>query len=119
MEPNWAEKKAHSMPRALSIASWREMSAWLSRDFGTQFVDPSEVAASDAKKKRGDDNDNEEGGGEEALEFDDQGRAVAAGSAEGIRIKYERRKRTGGGAGSNRQGGSGGATIDGHCICNI
>ena len=107
------EKAVTALLKALqkTILFEKEMSAWLSRDFGTQFVDPSEVVANDAKKKRGDENDNEEGGGEEALEFDDQGRAVAAGSAEGIRIKYERRKRTGGGAGSNRQGGSGGGTV--------
>jgi len=107
------EKAVTALLKALqkTILFEKEMSAWLSRDFGTQFVDPSEVVANDAKKKRGDDNNEEEGGGEEALEFDDQGRAVAAGSAEGIRIKYERRKRTGGGAGSNRQGGSGGGPV--------
>lgn len=98
------EKAVTALLKALqrTILFEKEMSAWLSRDFGTQFVDPSEVVPNDTKKKRGD----EEGGDEEALEFDEQGRAVAAGSAEGIRIKYERRKRMGGGAGSNRQGGS-------------
>jgi len=108
------EKAVTALLKALqrTILFEKEMSAWLSRDFGTQFVDPSEVVtANDTKKKRGDDGiNNEEGGEEEALEFDDQGRAVAAGSAEGIRIKYERRKRMGGGGagGSNRQGGSSG-----------
>eukprot|EP00986_Skeletonema_menzelii_P009232 scaffold4151_cov137-Skeletonema_menzelii.AAC.4 len=108
------EKAVTALLKALqkTILFEKEMSAWLSRDFGTQFVDPSEIIiANDTKKKRGDDNKNEEGGEEEALEFDEQGRAVAAGSAEGIRIKYERRKRMGGGAGSNRQGGIGGGPV--------
>jgi len=108
------EKAVTALLKALqkTILFEKEMSAWLSRDFGTQFVNPSDVVTNDAsKKKRGDGND--EGGEEEALEFDDQGRAVAAGSAEGIRIKYERRKRMGGGAGSNRQGGGGGGAGSG------
>ena len=93
------EKAVTALLKALqkTILFEKEMSAWLSRDFGTQFVDPSEVVvANDAKKKKKQGGE-EEGGEEEALEFDDQGRAVAAGSAEGIRIKYERRKRMGGG----------------------
>lgn len=105
------EKAVTALLKALqkTILFEKEMSAWLMRDFGTKFIDPAEEAAKggDGKKKRGD-------GGEddvavEALEFDDQGRAVAAGSAEGIRIKYERRKRTGGGGGAGpSQGGDGG-----------
>ena len=111
------EKAVTALLKALqkTILFEKEMSAWLMRDFGTKFIDPAEEAAkgddvgSGGKKKRGD-------GGEddvavEALEFDDQGRAVAAGSAEGIRIKYERRKRTGGGgAGSHRQGAADGGS---------
>ena len=100
------EKAVTALLKALqkTILFEKEMSAWLSRDFGTKFVDASEVVANEGmkgKKKKGDD----QGGEEEALEFDEQGKAVAAGSAEGIRIKYERRKRMGSGTG--RQGGSG------------
>jgi hypothetical protein len=106
------EKAVTALLKALqkTILFEKEMSAWLMRDFGTKFIDPAEEAAKgdDGKKKRGD--GDEDDAAVEALEFDDQGRAVAAGSAEGIRIKYERRKRTGGGggAGPHLQGGGGG-----------
>ena len=70
------------------------MMAWLSRDFGTKFIDPSlqekEILSGssmglDATADEDDD-----------LEFDSQGRAFPAQSPEGIKIKYERRKRMGG-----------------------
>ena len=59
----------------------KEMTAWLQREYGTTFIDdsttklPSSVLGEDG----------------EPLEFDEHGRAVAASSAEGIRIKYERK----------------------------
>ena len=78
------EKAVTALLKALqkTILFEKEMSAWLARDYGTKFAE-----ASTGEKK---DNDND------ALEFDDQGKAVAAGSAEGIRIKYERKKKSGG-----------------------
>lgn len=84
-----------------SILFEKEMTVWLQRDFGTVFVDPS-VAGGDASASvLGEDG--------EALEFDDSGRAVAAGSAEGIRIKYERKmKRNQRGAKKGGAGGGGG-----------
>jgi len=58
----------------------KEMTAWLQREYDTRFDDGS------SKEKEnlvvGEDG--------EPLEFDENGKAVAAGSAEGIRIKYER-----------------------------
>jgi len=60
----------------------KEMTAWLQREYGTKFFDDDD----DENKKQhlvGEDG--------EPLEFDEAGNAVAAGSAEGIRIKYERR----------------------------
>lgn len=74
----------------------KEMMAWLQRDYSTVFLVDGAKAAGGV---RGDDG--------ELLEFDETGRGVAANSAEGIRIKYERQKReqarakgSGGGAGS-------------------
>ena len=70
--------------------------AWLSRDFGTKFIDPTQdkgmlnVSNSmglDSAAAADEDDD---------LEFDSQGRAFPAQSPEGIKIKYERRKRMGG-----------------------
>jgi hypothetical protein len=70
----------------------KEMTSWLQRDYSTVFVariadgktvKQDDVAASAAV--RGDD-------GEE-LEFDEAGNAVAANSAQGIRIKYQRQKK--------------------------
>ncbi|KAL3775457.1 hypothetical protein HJC23_000606 [Cyclotella cryptica] len=81
------EKAVTALLKALqkTILFEKEMTAWLSRDFGTTFIDPAEVSPG---QKRGEDDD--------ALEFDSNGRAVPAGSAEGIRIKYERQKKYGG-----------------------
>ena len=78
------EKAVTALLKALqqTILFEKEMSAWLARDYGTKFLPEA------SEKKRADD--------EDALEFDDQGKAVAAGSAEGIRIKYERKKKSGG-----------------------
>ena len=59
----------------------KEMTAWLQREYDTQFDDGS---SKDQKKPAVTGEDGE------PLEFDDSGKAVAAGSAEGIRIKYER-----------------------------
>ena len=61
----------------------KEMSAWLQREYNTQFID-EDNKSSKTNTKSGD---------SEALEFDDAGKAVAATSAEGIRIKYERQMR--------------------------
>ncbi len=58
----------------------KEMTAWLQREYGTQFDDES------SKQKKSPIS----GKNKESLEFDENGKAVAAGSAEGIRIKYER-----------------------------
>jgi hypothetical protein len=87
------EKAVTALLKALqkTILFEKEMSAWLARDFGTKFL--------------------AEGSSEESeLEFDDQGKAVAAGSAEGIRIKYERRKKSGG-AYSDSSGQSAGEEV--------
>ena len=79
------EKAVTALLKALqkTILFEKEMTAWLSRDYGTKFLSENTTG-----KKRSED--------EDALEFDDQGKAVAAGSAEGIRIKYERKKKSGG-----------------------
>jgi hypothetical protein len=81
------EKAVTALLKALqkTILFEKEMMAWLARDYGIKFLDPADVSA--GEKKSADDDD---------LEFDDQGRAVAAGSAEGIRIKYARQKKAGG-----------------------
>ena len=98
----------------------KEMTAWLQRECGTIFLDGSreaEQAAREAEEAAEIEMDDEKaaiaaaataagtaGGrpapppavyGEdgEELEFDESGKAVAAGSAEGIRIKYERKMR--------------------------
>jgi hypothetical protein len=65
----------------------KEMMAWLQRDFGTIFLvnDGKAPTATSQTAIRGDQG--------EVLEFDESGRAVAASSAQGIRIKYERQKR--------------------------
>jgi hypothetical protein len=59
----------------------KEMTAWLHREYGTCFDDGS-AGKKEKKSVVGEDG--------ELLEFDLSGKAVAAGSAEGIRIKYER-----------------------------
>jgi len=92
------EKAVTALLKALqkTILFEKEMMAWLSRDFGTKFIDPSlqenEILSSgsmglDAATAANEDDD---------LEFDSQGRAYPAQSPEGIKIKYERRKRMGG-----------------------
>lgn len=80
------EKSVTALLKALqkTILFEKEMTAWLTRDFGTTFLDPGEASG----EKRAEDDD--------ALEFDSDGKAVPAGSAEGIRIKYERQKKYGG-----------------------
>jgi hypothetical protein len=104
------EKKVAALLKALqkTIHFEKEMSAWLSRDFGIVFDSTAGgVTVSgdgDAAGKKGEEkkemelgNTGRDGDGNDDLEFDDRGRAVPAKSAEGIRIKYERRKRMGGG----------------------
>ena len=92
------EKAVTALLKALqkTILFEKEMMAWLSRDFGTKFIDPSlqenEILSGgsmglDAATAADEDDD---------LEFDSQGRAYPAQSPEGIKIKYERRKRMGG-----------------------
>lgn len=62
----------------------KEMTAWLQREYGTTFFDSStKLPTKQASGVLGEDG--------EPLEFDEHGRAVAASSAEGIRIKYERK----------------------------
>ena len=70
------------------------MMAWLQRDFGTVFLvsDTGKTQQQQPQQQqqqqtaiRGDHG--------EAVEFDESGHAVAADSAQGIRIKYERQKR--------------------------
>ena len=99
------EKKVAALLKALqkTIHFEKEMSAWLSRDFGIVF-DSSSGGDGDATGKKGEEKKELDVGdigrgadGNDDLEFDDRGRAVPAKSAEGIRIKYERRKRMGGG----------------------
>ena len=67
----------------------KEMTQWLQRDYGTIFLDPGRegkmTGGANAPPGMGPDG--------EVLEFDEYGRAVAASSAEGIRIKYERQMR--------------------------
>lgn len=69
----------------------KEMSAWLQRDYNTQFIDNEkdhkQIMNQSSNDKSNNINDNEE------LEFDESGKAVSATSAEGIRIKYERQMR--------------------------
>lgn len=102
------EKKVAALLKALqkTIHFEKEMSAWLSRDFGIVF-DSSSSGDGDATGKKGEEKKEMDVGdiglgadGNDDLEFDDRGRAVPAKSAEGIRIKYERRKRMGGGVDS-------------------
>ena len=93
------EKAVTALLKALqkTILFEKEMSAWLTRDFGTKFIDPSqegEEGAGGSGENKG--LDAAAGDGDNDLEFDERGRAVPAKSAEGIKIKYERRKRMGG-----------------------
>ena len=90
------EKAVTALLKALqkTILFEKEMMAWLSRDFSTKFIDPSQEnkmlsggsMGLDAVPAADEDDD---------LEFDSQGRAYPAQSPEGIKIKYERRKRIG------------------------
>jgi hypothetical protein len=59
----------------------KEMTAWLQREYGTDF-DDGLSGKNEKVPAVGEDG--------EVLEFGPSGKAVAAGSAEGIRIKYER-----------------------------
>lgn len=62
------------------------MTAWLQREYGTVFLDNNDKKTSASQSPEqvlGEDG--------EPLEFDEHGNAVAASSAEGIRIKYERK----------------------------
>jgi len=89
------EKAVTALLKALqkTILFEKEMTAWLTRDFGTHFMDPS---LQGGEKKEAKSLDVGGGDGDNDLEFDERGRAVAAKSAEGIKIKYERRKKMGG-----------------------
>ena len=66
----------------------KEMLAWLQRDYQTTFLSTDTNKPRKTKNDNDEEEDDEE---EEALEFDDSGKAVVAASAEGIRIKYERK----------------------------
>lgn len=68
----------------------KEMMAWLQRDFGTVFLVPG---SSNNKSNNAATTTAIRGDHGEELEFDESGRAVAADSAQGIRIKYERQKK--------------------------
>jgi len=91
------EKAVTALLKALqkTILFEKEMMAWLSREFGTKFIDlplqEKEILSGgstglDSVTAADEDDD---------LEFDSQGRAYPAQSPEGIKIKYERRKRMG------------------------
>ena len=91
------EKAVTALLKALQkiILFEKEATAWLARDFGTKFLDPTQPQSKQegggggrAFEAVGGDTDND-------LEFDKRGRAVSAKSAAGIKIKYERRKRMG------------------------
>ena len=90
------EKAVTTLLKALqkTILFEKEMMAWLSRDFGTKFIGPNQekellnVSNSMGLDATAADEDDD-------LEFDSQGRAYPAQSPEGIKIKYERRKRMG------------------------
>ena len=115
------ERAVTALLKALqkTILFEKEMTAWLSRDFGTRFVDPNDAEGQEeatggggAAHHQGDGHangaqaQNDDG---DDLEFDDRGRAVAAKSAEGIRIKYERRKRAAAAAARSQQSSSRGS----------
>ena len=114
---NDGEKAVTSLLKALqkTILFEKEMSAWLSRDFGTKFMDPSKDTGGRGGGGGGGGEQKESDGreGDDDLEFDEHGRAVPAKSAEGIKIKYERRKRmmaVSAGAESTSSNPGGGAT---------
>ena len=91
------EKVVTALLKALqkTILFEKEMMAWLSRDFGTMFIDPSlqEKEMLNVSNSMGLDSAADK---DDDLEFDSQGRAFPSQSPEGIKIKYERRKRMGG-----------------------
>ncbi len=66
--------------------------AWLQRDFGTVFL-VSDNGKTQQQQQQSQQQTAIRGDHGEALEFDESGLAVAADSAQGIRIKYERQKR--------------------------
>ena len=79
----------------------KEMSTWLARDFGTKLADPVPVRTGggggsgvSVGVRGGECKESDAAGGNNDLEFDDSGRAVPTRSAKGIRIKYDRRRRT-------------------------
>lgn len=77
----------------------KEMMAWLQRDFGTVFLVDNNGGGGGGNNKAAQSSSSHQmstairGDQGEVLEFDESGRAVAADSAQGIRIKYERQKR--------------------------
>jgi len=89
------EKAVTALLKALqkTILFEKEMMAWLSRDFGTKFIDPTRDKGMMSGGSMGLDAAADE---DDDLEFDSQGQAFPAQSPEGIKIKYEQRKRMGG-----------------------
>mmetsp|Transcript_13787 Transcript_13787/g.20325 ORF Transcript_13787/g.20325 Transcript_13787/m.20325 type:complete len:1056 (-) Transcript_13787:190-3357(-) len=75
----------------------KEMMAWLQRDFGTVFNLDSDKEKStnhnNSQDNFDEDDDDDDENDNRDLEFDEEGRAVKADSAQGIRIKYERQRR--------------------------
>lgn len=107
LEPGQTKDKESDNAQSLLLALQKtilfekEMMAWLQRDFGTVFnlnsnkeknsnSGPSTNANDDDYDEDDDDDDDDDGNDD--LEFDEDGRAVKADSAQGIRIKYERQK---------------------------
>ena len=108
------ERAVTALLKALqkTILFEKEMTAWLTRDFGARFADPDDgggrgAAGGDAGEAQANDDGDD-------LEFDERGRAVAAKSAEGIKIKYERRRRAAAAAAKSQhsRGGGGGSGRD-------
>lgn len=71
----------------------KEMMAWLQRDYGTVFGVAQGGDGNTASSNKASADSGIRGEDGELLEFDESGQAVAASSAQGIRIKYERQKR--------------------------
>jgi hypothetical protein len=101
------ERSVAALLKALqrTILFEKEMSAWLARDFGIRFADPISIVSGGVVGEGGGETKDLDIGDGDNVEFDDRGRAVPANSAEGIRIKYERRKRTSQGGGKMIEGG--------------
>jgi len=76
----------------------KEMTAWLQRDYKTEFMEGTTQAPS-SKESKLPSKDNKKSTkaikeeDEEPVEFDETGKMVSANSVEGMRIKYDRKKK--------------------------